>query len=167
MMRQYVTELHLQDAFPKDAKADIAVTVKMINVNYGKNKELLKACLPLRDYSLFVHEVRKIRSENPIMMMKRVVGLAIDKLPDDSLIKPFLLKHKAEVVGMCITEYDEKKTMEKIRRDSIKEANDKYSLLLQKLIAQGKNEDIQRISVDNEYREYLYKVYGLNDLNAA
>ena len=57
--------------------------------------------------------------------------------------------------------------MEKIRRDSIKEANDKYSLLLQKLIAQGKNEDIQRISVDNEYREYLYKVYGLNDLNAA
>ena len=60
-----------------------------------------------------------------------------------------------------------KKTMEKIRRDSIKEANDKYSLLLQKLIAQGKNEDIQRISVDNEYREYLYKVYGLNDLNAA
>ena len=31
MMRQYVTELHLQDAFPKDAKADIAVTVKMIN----------------------------------------------------------------------------------------------------------------------------------------
>ena len=162
-----VVELHLQDAFPKDAKADIAVTVKMINVNYGKNKELLKACLPLRDYSLFVHEVRKIRSENPVMMMKRVVGLAIDKLPDDSLVKPFLLQHKAEVVGMCITEYDEKKTMEKIRRDSIKEANDKYSLLLQKLIAQGKNEDIQRISVDNEYREYLYKVYGLNDLNAA
>ena len=143
----------------------------MINVNYGKNKELLKACLPLRDYSLFVNEVRKIRSENPVMMMKRVVGLAIDKLPDDSLVKPFLLQHKAEVVGMCITEYDEKKTMDKIRRDSIKEGiekgEDKLSLLLQKLIAQGKNEDIQRISVDNEYREYLYKVYGLNDLNAA
>ncbi|MEE3422451.1 MAG: hypothetical protein VZR11_07115, partial [Succinimonas sp.] len=176
-------ELHLQDAFPKDAKADIAVTVKMINVNYGKNKELLKACLPLRDYSLFVHEVRKIRSENPVMMMKRVVGLAIDKLPDDSLVKPFLLQHKAEVVGMCITEYDEKKTMDKIRRDSIKEGREqgreegreqgreeadvKFSLLLQKLLAQGKNDDIQRISVDKEYRKQLYEEYGLNNLNAA
>ena len=165
------TELRLQDAFPKDAKADIAVTVKMINVNYGKNQELLKACLPLRDYSLFVHLVRRISSQNPIMMMKRVVGLAISKLPEDSLIKPFLLKHKAEVVSMCITEYDENKTMAKIRRDGIKEGikegENKLSLLLQKLIAQGKNDDIHRALVDKEYREQMYEEYGLNDLNAA
>ena len=68
---------------------------------------------------------------------------------------------------MLICIYNIYKTMEKIRRDSIKEANDKYSLLLQKLIAQGKNEDIQRISVDKEYRKQLYEEYGLNDLNAA
>ena len=46
------------------------------------------------------------------------------------------------------------------------EANAKFSLLLQKLIAQGKNDDIQRISVDKEYREQLYEEYGLNELNA-
>ena len=182
-----VTELHLQDAFPKDTKSDIAITVRMINVNYGKNKDLLNACLPLRDYSLFVHGMRQIRAQNPKMMMKRVVGLAIDTLPEDSLIKPFLLEHKAEVTKMCITEYDEARTMalfkeegreegleeglEKGREEGLEkgreEANAKFSLLLQKLIAQGKNDDIQRISVDKEYREQLYEEYGLNELNAA
>jgi hypothetical protein len=37
---------------------------------------------------------------------------------------------------------------------------------VQKLLAQGKNEDIQRISVDKEYRKHLYEEYGLNELNA-
>ncbi|WP_406042953.1 hypothetical protein [Succinimonas sp.] len=78
------------------------------------------------------------------------------------------------MVWECLTEYDEAKTMAKIRRDAIKEgreigrkeADAKFSLLLQKLLAQGKNEDIQRISVDKEYRKQLYEEYGLNELNA-
>ena len=78
------------------------------------------------------------------------------------------------MVWECLTEYDEAKTMAKIRRDAIKEGREigrkvgeeKLSLLLQKLLAQGKNEDIQRISVDKEYRKHLYEEYGLNELNA-
>ncbi|MEE3422449.1 MAG: hypothetical protein VZR11_07105 [Succinimonas sp.] len=78
------------------------------------------------------------------------------------------------MVWECLTEYDEAKTMAKIRRDAIKEGREigrkvgeeKLSLLLQKLLAQGKNEDIQRISVDKEYRKQLYEEYGLNELNA-
>ncbi|MEE3422450.1 MAG: hypothetical protein VZR11_07110 [Succinimonas sp.] len=70
-----------------------------------------------------------------------------------------------------MTEYDENKTMDKIRRDSIKEdiekGEDKLSLLLQKLLAQGMSEDAQRALVDKEQRKCLYKEYGLNDLNAA
>ena len=73
------------------------------------------------------------------------------------------------MVWECMTEYDENKTMDKIRRDSIKEGiekgEDKLSLLLQKLIAQGKSEDAQRALVDKEQRKCLYKEYGLNDLN--
>ncbi|MBQ3683932.1 MAG: hypothetical protein II922_12805 [Succinimonas sp.] len=78
-----------------------------------------------------------------------------------------------------MTEYDEARTMalfkeegreegrEESREEGREEANAKFSLLLQKLIAQGKNDDIQRISVDKEYREQLYEEYGLNELNAA
>ncbi len=83
------------------------------------------------------------------------------------------------MVWECMTEYDEARTMalfkeegreegrEESREEGREEANAKFSLLLQKLIAQGKNDDIQRISVDKEYREQLYEEYGLNELNAA
>ena len=82
------------------------------------------------------------------------------------------------MVWECMTEYDEARTMalfkeegreeglEKGREEGREEADVKFSLLLQKLIAQGKNDDIQRISVDKEYREQLYEEYGLNELNA-
>ena len=37
------------------------------------------------------------------------VDAALNDLPDDSVIKPYLLAHRAEVKTMCITEYDEEK----------------------------------------------------------
>ena len=41
--------------------------------------------------------------------------MAISELAEDSVLKPFLMKHKAEVKNMCITEYDETKTMNMFR----------------------------------------------------
>ena len=43
--------LKLSDAFK--ASSDIEVTVTMINVNYGHNKELMDACKPLAEYSMY------------------------------------------------------------------------------------------------------------------
>ena len=42
--------LKLSDSFPDGALSDIEVTVHMINVNYGKNQELMDACKPLAEY---------------------------------------------------------------------------------------------------------------------
>jgi len=42
-------------------------------------------------------------------------------LPDDSLIKPFLLANKAEVKRMCITEYDEARTFAEQREEGREE----------------------------------------------
>ena len=41
-----------------------------------------------------------------------------DKMPDDYVIKPYILENRAEMNFMCITEYDEKKTMEMFARDA-------------------------------------------------
>ena len=144
----------------------------MININYGKNRELLNACLPLRDYSLFIHEIREILAKNKDMTMDRAIGLAIDKLPKDSLIKPFLSEHKAEVTRMCITEYDEYKTMEKFKREGREEGwkegreegEARLSSLLKTLMEQGRNEDVQRVLVDKEFREQMYKKYDLPEM---
>ena len=100
--------------------------------------------------------------------MDRAIGLAIDKLPKDSLIKPFLSEHKAEVTRMCITEYDEYKTMEKFKREGREEGREegdaRLSSLLKTLMEQGKNEDVQRVLVDKEFREQMYKKYDLPEM---
>ncbi|MBR5760278.1 MAG: hypothetical protein IKX88_16960, partial [Thermoguttaceae bacterium] len=49
--------LKFTDGFPPDAASDIEVTVTMININHGHNKELLEACKPLSAYSWFVNSV--------------------------------------------------------------------------------------------------------------
>jgi hypothetical protein len=49
--------------------------------------------------------------------LEEAVDAALEELPDDSLIKPFLLANKAEVKRMCITEYDEARTFAEQRED--------------------------------------------------
>ena len=52
--------IKLSDAFEERVrdKADIEVKVRMINVNYGRNRKLLGNCKPLAEYSWFINEIR-------------------------------------------------------------------------------------------------------------
>ena len=81
----------------------------MININAGHNAELLQKCRPLNDYSEFVALVRKYVKE--MKNLEKAIERAINDMPEDSVLKPFLLANKAEVKLMCITEYDEERTL--------------------------------------------------------
>ena len=94
---------------------DIEVTVTMINVNYGHNSELMKACKPMAEYSEFVYNVRKYQKEGKTL--SEAVGAAIDEMSDNSGIKAYLVKNRAEVEQMCITEYNEERHMEMEREE--------------------------------------------------
>ena len=107
--------LKLSHAFEPEPKTDIEVTVTMININYGHNKDLMEKCKPLSEYSWFVDRIRSLLKEGK--ELKVAISTAIDELEDDSLIKPFLLSNKAEVTRMCITEYNE----EKVRNQTLEE----------------------------------------------
>lgn len=45
------------------------------------------------------------------------IDFALDSMPDDSLIKSFIIANRAEVKRMFITEYDEAATMEKFKKE--------------------------------------------------
>ena len=100
--------LKLSDAFLPGSGPDIEVRVTMININYGHNGELLKACKPLSDYSLFVYSVRENLKRT--RHLETAIDLAIAEMAEDSIIKPFLISNRAEVKSMFITEYDEART---------------------------------------------------------
>lgn len=107
--------LRLSDAFEENAESDIEVKVTMININYGHNKELLNACKPLDEYAWFVEKVHINKKTTNVF--GEAIDEALAEMPDDFLIKPFLVANKAEVKHMCITEYDESRTLAEQREE--------------------------------------------------
>ena len=99
--------LDLKDAF--DREADIGVRVTMLNVNYGRNRALMNACKPLRDYAWFVGTVRQ--KQATLNDFDAAVDTALNEMPEGSTLKAFLTANRAEVKRMCITEYNEVKTL--------------------------------------------------------
>ncbi len=117
------SELHLASAFPEGADPDIAVKVTMLNINYGRNKALLDACRPLRDYAWLVDRIRyyqKIYND-----IEKAVDMAVAELPEESVIKPYIMANRAEVKRMCITEYDEAWTMELFKEEAYEDGIEK------------------------------------------
>ncbi|MBQ8941238.1 MAG: hypothetical protein IJ062_05320 [Firmicutes bacterium] len=108
------TVLKLTDTF--NGESDVEVKVLMININYGHNKELLEACKPLNEYSWLVNKIREY--QKTMNSLEDAVDAAIEEMADDFEIKSFLLENKAEVKRMCITEYDEQKTMAAFGREA-------------------------------------------------
>lgn len=109
------TVLKLSDAF--NSASDIEVLVTMINVNYGHNKELLEACKPLKEYAYFIDRIRFHQKD--LETIDEAVDKALDDMPEDSILKPFLIANKAEVKRMCITEYDEARTISEAKEDAV------------------------------------------------
>ena len=111
--------LELKDAFWADAEeADISVRVRMMNINYGKNGELLKACKPLGEYAWLIQRIREYGER---MEIEEAVDHAIDEMPEAFEIREYLVGNRAEVKQMCITEYNEAETMEMFREEGRRE----------------------------------------------
>ena len=80
--------LRLSDAY--EGEGDIEVTVTMLNINYGKNQQLMDACSPLKEYAWHVETVRQHQAEK--MDLEAAVDAAIDEMPEEFRIKEFLVK---------------------------------------------------------------------------
>ena len=112
-------ELRLSEAF--GGEGDIEVRVTMLNINCGKNKALMESCEPLYEYAWLVDTVRYHYKE--LKNLEAAVDLSIDEMPNEFIIKKFLLLNKAEVKGMFLTEYDQAKVLAQERREASREAS--------------------------------------------
>lgn len=134
--------LRLSDAFPKDAQAvepDIEVKVRMLNINKGRNKELMAACQPLSEYAWFIQQIRDFSTEYEI---EKAVDLAIGAMPEDYLIRGFLIGNRAEVKDMCITEYNEAETMQMFKEEGKAEGIlEKAEQVYKNCISRGMSEE--------------------------
>ena len=106
--------LRLSEAF--GGEGNIEVIVIMMDINYGKNRELMAACEPLSEYAWLVEIIRT--NQKVMRNLEVAIDAAINEMADDFVIKKFLLSNKAEVKGMFLTEWDQEKVLAQERREA-------------------------------------------------
>ncbi|MCR4815372.1 MAG: hypothetical protein K5879_11170 [Lachnospiraceae bacterium] len=113
--------LNLRDSFDEKSRdeADVEVRVRMLNVNYGRNRKIMQACKPLEEYAWFIEKVREQRKS--IGNVEDAVKETLRIMPHDYVIRSFLLKHRAEIMGILDTEYNEDKIRELFMEDGRRE----------------------------------------------
>ncbi len=115
--------LYLSNAFKdKDPnnESDISVRVKMLNINYGRNRKLMDACKPLAEYSWFIDKIRYNQNELALETTE-AVNRAIDEMPEDYVIQQFLIEHRSEVQVGFLTGCSEEELKELFTEDGRKE----------------------------------------------
>ena len=112
--------LRLSDSFIKPdrntAIASLECTATIYNINYGHNQNVMKRCRTLEEYSILVSRIMEnIALHIPL---EKAVDTAVVSCINDGILAEFLLKHRAEVVGMLFEQFDMKEYIKMERRDS-------------------------------------------------
>lgn len=148
-------ELKLSDAFTiEDEEIALELKVLMLNVNKGKNAELLDACQVLKDYSEYVYRVRKYAKT---MMIEDAVDLAIQECIQEGILEEFFSQNLMEARKMSIYEYDEERHMCWVKEEGRAEGESQFVKLTQILLADKRMDDLEKALRDEEFRKKLYE----------
>jgi len=95
--------LKLSDSFIMQSETvNLELVVKLININYDKDSEILKSCEPLGQYSLFVDAVRRHIAVDKDHGFEN----AIKECIKNDILREYLQRKSREVINMLIAEYD-------------------------------------------------------------
>ena len=111
--------LKLSDAFmnPEEDPA-LELKVVMLNINLGRNKQLMEQCRTLLEYAQFVDRLRTCEKS---MGREEAVKHTVDTCIREGILRDFLLKYREEAIEMCIFEYDEEETLRQLGQQSYEE----------------------------------------------
>ena len=97
-------------------------TATMLNINLGHNDDLMEKCSTLKQYATLVDKIkdgikRGLDVEDSIIE-------AVNWCIANDVLKDYLVRHKSEVIGMVLTEYDEKKHIKNEKQISWEEGQE-------------------------------------------
>lgn len=158
-------ELALSDSFQNIPRSVPCIECKaqVLNINRGHNRELMEKCRRLWEYAEFIGEVKANLETG--MNAREAINAAIHDCQGRGILTDILNRCKTEVMSMLLTEYDEKKTMDHIRKEALemgkKEGQKRINALNLRLIEDSRYEDLKRASKDPAYQEQLLKEYQI------
>ena len=112
------TTMRLSDSFIGGREGDVEVVVHFININKGNNEKLQNDCTPLQEYCRLVDSIREKVSKGK--SIEEAVDEAIDGMDDDSVLKGYLVRHRAGVKEIMFDE----KSIEEVKEMVDKRINE-------------------------------------------
>lgn len=97
------------------SESSLECVAKVYNINFGFNTELMQECRTLYEYSYFMNRI--MYNRNAGISIQKSIDMAVRECIDRGILKDFLLKNRAEMVGMLLEEFDVNKFLEMDRRD--------------------------------------------------
>jgi hypothetical protein len=150
--------IRLSDAFAdvssfglaKGLPPQLELTVKVYNINLGQNADVLARCKTLNEYSVFIAKARECGAER---QAAREEGLrtAVQWCIGNNILKEFLTKHGAEVVGMLMREWNLEEALASREKDALE-------IGIEKGMEEG------RIRRNTEILDLINSGYSLEDL---
>lgn len=161
-------ELKLSNAFQKTPEASLTepaleCRTLVLNINYGRNQELLESCRPLMEYAYFVHCIRRNLALG--YATETAVDMAVEKCLAEGILTDLLRAHRKEVTVMFLEEYDMELHYRTLREEGfeegIEEGEKRMNVLIQRLAADNRMDDLIRSASDAEFQKQLLAEYGL------
>jgi hypothetical protein len=126
--------LRLSDAFIDKSKQNLELTAKVININKGRNDEILQKSENLNGYAVLVDRARSNQKSG--MSLKDALTEAVNYCINNNIIKKFLQQNASEVENMLFTEFDINVAKKVWKNDGLRETAQEMFL---------ENESIERI----------------------
>lgn len=113
--------LRLSDAFQggRNAEPCLELCAVMLNINLGCNQELMERCRTLKEYAQFVDRVRRMIAETGAL--ESAVDCAVEDCIRDGILENFLSSHRAEVLDVILTDYNEQEYIAMEREEAWEE----------------------------------------------
>ena len=157
----------LSDAYMmKQQEISLELKVLSLNINPGYNKELMRNCKTLQDYTVYVAKVRKYRNT---MTLEDAVDRAITECIAEGCLVEFLSKNRAEARNVSIYEYDEEKHIQQERAEAKEEGREEGREV--ERISKIQKKQIKNVSVEEcadmleEDIDYVKRIYQLLEEN--
>jgi predicted transposase/invertase (TIGR01784 family) len=153
--------LKLSDSFekavtlglPEKEGAALELSVKVVNINQGKNEGIVRKCKTLAGYSAFVAKVREEEkgSADKSEAMKRAVRYC----RENDILKEFLEKNGTEVMNMLLTEWNMDDALEVRFEEGMEEGMEKGR-------GEGREEVARNALAKGASVEFIHDITGLD-----
>jgi len=153
--------LRLSDLFenPKDLGLPekshplLELEVQVLNINEGRNSEIVNRCRKLAEYSLFIAKVREFKDKYDDLL--RAIKDALKYCVENDILKEYLEKHETEVINMLYTEWDWDTALEVAREEAFEDGEDKG-------IEKASIKIARNLLAEGSTPEFVQKITGLS-----